>query len=351
MYMGAGTSIPDDLAATVNPLIGTAPGDTMAYVIPDWNSDVYFTRLGALLGAIGARYKDDPHFAWVDVSSYGNWGEMHLYPFTQPGGPYDTSVQQPITDANAARLVNLNATTFSNKLLVVNSAQTAALTAAVASTSPLIGLRVDCLGSDGLAGGQSSIMAATGAIDRWKTAPFITEWCQENLGTSGMDLFVQGAAQVEQFHISMLSSGNFAADPQSAAEVSAFRAANVGAGYRLRTASVGVTWSAADKRSLDVAISWVNDNVAPTYLAWNAVLGLKGASTIETALRVDLRKVMPSTPLADDETLTLATPLGPGTYDVYLRVDDAQKVSAPMQLAMAGQDSTGAYTLGQITVP
>jgi hypothetical protein len=350
-YMGAQTSIPDDLAAVVNPLIGTAPGDTVAYVIPDWNSDTYFSRLQELLTAIATRYQNEPHFAWMDVSSYGNWGEMHLYPFSQSGGPYDTSTQTPITDANAARLVTLNATTFSNKLLVVNSEQTAALTAAVASTSPPIGLRVDCLGSDGLAGGDGALMAVPGAIDRWKTAPFITEWCQVNLGTSGMDLFVQGEAQVRQYHVSMLSSDNFATNPQTTAEVNAFRTANVESGYRLRTASVTLSFSAADRSTLGVNASWVNDNVAPTYLVWNASIGLKGTTTIEGPLTVDLRQVLPGTPLTDNETVKLAAPLAAGIYNVYLRVDDAQQVSVPMQLGMAGRDSTGAYALGQVTVP
>ena len=65
MYMNAETSIPDDLANVVNPLIGAAPGDTTNYLIPDWNSDAYFSRLTELLTAIATRYKDDPHFAWL----------------------------------------------------------------------------------------------------------------------------------------------------------------------------------------------------------------------------------------------------------------------------------------------
>jgi len=350
MYKGANTSIPDDLADVVNPLIGSAPGDSSLYLIPDWNSDAYFTRLQALLTAIAARYHDDPHFAWVDVSSYGNWGEMHLYPFTQPGGPYDTSTQKPITDANAQKLVAMNATAFANKLLVVNCEQTAALSAAVASTSPPIGLRVDCLGSDDLAGGATAIMGATGAIDRWKTAPFLTEWCQTNLGSSGADLFVQGEAQVRQYHVSMLSSGNFQSQPTAGAEATAFRQANVEAGYRLRASDVVVGVAPGDAH-VDVAISWVNDNVAPTYLAWSVVVGFKGASTVEVPLTVDLRKVLPGAPLTDDETVALPRALAAGTYEVYLRVDDVQKVSPPMQLAMNGRQTSGEYSLGSMTLP
>jgi hypothetical protein len=351
-YQGAQTSIPDDLAAAANPLIAAAPGDgPTLYVLPDWNSSAYLTRLQEVLTAIGTRYKDEPTFAWVDVSAYGNWGEFHLYPFTQPGGPYDTSTQKPITDANARKIVQMNAAAFPSKLLVVNSEQPAALAEAVATMSPPIGLRVDCLGADGLAGGENAINAAPGASDRWRTAPFITEWCQSNIGGSGADLFVQGEQQVRMFHISMLSSDNFKTDPTGGMETTAFRTANVEAGYRLRTDSVAVTVNAATPGTIGVKTHWVDDNVAPTYLAWKVTFGLKGATTVEVPMTVDLRKAMPDAALGDDETLTAATAPAPGSYQAYLRVDDAQGISPPMNLAMQGRDAAGNYVLGAVTIP
>jgi hypothetical protein len=351
-YQGAQTSIPDDLASTTNPLIAAAPGGgSELYVLPDWNSGAYLSRLKELLDAIGARYADEPTFAWMDVSSYGNWGEFHLYPFSQPGGPYDTSTQRPITDANARLIVQMNAAAFSKKLLVVNSEQPAALAEAVATASPPIGLRVDCLGADGLAGGESAINAAPGAADRWRTAPFITEWCQTNIGGSGADLFVQGEQQVRAFHVSMLSSDNFQTPPASGTEATAFRAANVEAGYRLRVDTVEVTVDPTTPGRVGLKTHWVDDNVAPTYLAWNVVLGLKGAATVELPLSIDLRKVMPDAPLVDDETLTAASALASGPYQAYLRVDDAQGISPPMNLGMQGRDGAGNYVLGTVAIP
>ena len=347
-YKGASSSIPDDLAAATNPLTAAPPGETGTYVLPDWNSEAYLSRVEELLKAIGAHYKDDPTFAFFDVSSYGNWGEFHLWPFNQSGGPYDTSTQRPITDANARRIVNANATAFPNKILVINSENPAALTQAVASTTPPIGIRVDCLGSDGLAGGQDAINAVPGAVDRWRTAPFITEWCQTNLGNSGANLFVQGESQVTQYHVSMLSSDNFTNNPTTSAETTAFRTANVNAGYRLRVASARVTTGTANTLGMD--LQWVNDNVAPTYLVWKVVLVLRGATTIELPLTVDLRKVMPEAPLEDIETLHPAS-LPAGSYDLLLRVDDSQSISVPMNLAMQGRDANGNYLLGALQVP
>jgi len=190
--------------------------------------------------------------------------------------------------------------------------------------------------------------AVPGASDRWRTAPFITGWCQYNLGSSGADLFVQGSSQVTQFHVSMLSSDNFTSNPATSSETAAFRSANVNAGYRLRVASASVTSGTAN--TLNVDLQWVNDNVAPTYLVWKAVLVLRSTSTIELPLAVDLRNVMPDGPLEDVETLPLAS-LPTGNYDLLLRVNDAQSISPPMNLAMQGRDANGNYLLGTLQLP
>jgi hypothetical protein len=347
---GAWSSIPDDLAAVANPLVGAAPGESEQYVLPDWNSAAYLDRLETTLDAIGARYRDDPTFGWVDVSAYGNWGEFHLYPFNQSGGPYDSSTQQPITDANARRIVQMNAAAFPTKLLVLNSENVAADTEAAATVAPPIGFRVDCLGADELGGGQWPLEQATGALEHWRVAPFITEWCQYNIGGSGADLFIQGEQQVRDFHISMLSSGNFSSPPTAGAEQDAFRAANCEAGYRLRPASLHLVIDAG-RATARVVAEWANDGVAPTYLAWRVVLGLRGESSVELPLATDLRQAMPDAPLAADESVAMGAALTPGTYTVFVRVDDVQQVSPPLALALSGRGADGAYDLGTITLP
>ena len=348
-YRGAGSSIPDYLADAANPLVGSAPGETEPYLIPDWNSAAYLDRLQALVEAIASRYRDDPHLAFVDVFSYGNWGEYHVYPFDQPGGPYDTSSQRPITDENARLLVRRAAAAFPGKLLVLNASNRAAVTEAVATAAPPVGLRVDCLGSDGLAGGGQVIDAVPGARDRWRTAPFITEWCQYNLGSSGADLFVQGEAQVRAYHVSMLSSGNFSAPPSTDAERAAFRAANVEAGYRLRVSLATVQLSRDG--TVRLQSTWTNDGVAPTYLRWRAVLTLSGPVKAEVPLALDLRRVLPGEPLADDATVELGRELPPGDYQAGLRIDDVEAVSPPLALTMAGRQGDGSHLLGTVRLP
>lgn len=102
--------------------------------------------------------------------------------------------------------------------------------------------------------------------------------------------------------------------------------------------------------SATVTLHWVNDNVAPTHLAWKVFFVLRGALTVPLPMNVDLRTVMPDAPLDSSETLVAAA-LPAGTYDALVRVEDAQGISPPMFLARQGRDNLGNYLLGRIQVP
>jgi hypothetical protein len=78
---------------------------------------------------------------------------------------------------------------------------------------------------------------------------------------------------------------------------------------------------------------------------------LRGPAALESTLKVDLRKVLPGTPLDDAEQVTFPSPVAAGSYEVYLRVEDAQAVAVPMQLAMTGREASGNYVLGNLVIP
>jgi hypothetical protein len=148
----------------------------------------------------------------------------------------------------------------------------------------------------------------------------------------------------------MLSSGNFQSAPTSPAEAAAFRAANLEAGYRLRPDAVTLEL-AHGATQLHVAMHWLDDGVAPTYLAWRPVLVLAGPSNVEVPLAFELRQVLPDEPGSDDESPELPQALVPGAYTVSLRVDDVQGISPPLQLGLAGRTTDGSYPLGVLQVP
>lgn len=65
-------------------------GQTIRQVIPIWTDTVFLSKLHQFINALGARYNGNPDIAFIDIRSYGNWGEQHLY---ELGGVNLTSAQ------------------------------------------------------------------------------------------------------------------------------------------------------------------------------------------------------------------------------------------------------------------
>ena len=46
---------------------------------PVWDNPVFLHKVRDFLTALAQRYDNNPHIAYIDVRSYGNWGEQHVY--------------------------------------------------------------------------------------------------------------------------------------------------------------------------------------------------------------------------------------------------------------------------------
>ena len=82
---------------------------------PDWNDSDYLSRLDALLQALGRRYGHDPRLGFVDISSYGDYGEWHVHDWPYPSRTGAT----PITVAKAEAIVDMNVRAFPLKRLLM----------------------------------------------------------------------------------------------------------------------------------------------------------------------------------------------------------------------------------------
>ncbi|HET6319781.1 MAG TPA: LamG-like jellyroll fold domain-containing protein [Chloroflexota bacterium] len=329
------------------------PEGTRAFV-PDWNDELYLGRWEALLRALADRFGNDPRLGFLDIGGYGNYGEWwlpgRLYP--GPGG------QSPVSDANAVRIVDATVNAFppDKHLLVIGVDFAPALRYAL-DRSPRIGIRLDCLGGgEGMHGGRNALQRVPAAQSRWQSALVATEWCPEDdVGTAE---FVLGDQQVQQYHVSLLSSGNFAHPyaKHTPAEQAAFVHANKTAGYRFVLDSVTLPERIGRDQDLVVETSWENTGVAPPYRRWEVLIQLRDDSTGSLVWQdhsgLDLRSVLPTngSPITQRDVFSLPGPLASGTYSVLVQVVDPGSYSAPLQLAIAGRQTDGSYLVGQITV-
>jgi hypothetical protein len=56
-----------------------SPVTGVMQVIPKWDDPIFLRELGKFAQALGKRYDGNRHIAFIDIRSYGNWGEGHLY--------------------------------------------------------------------------------------------------------------------------------------------------------------------------------------------------------------------------------------------------------------------------------
>ncbi len=54
-----------------------ADGHTV--MVPKWTDKVFLEKLNNFIKALAERYDGDPRIAFIDIRSYGNWGEQHTY--------------------------------------------------------------------------------------------------------------------------------------------------------------------------------------------------------------------------------------------------------------------------------
>ena len=46
---------------------------------PDWDDPKFLAAHHDFIMALGAKYDQDPRVAWIDIGSYGFWGEWHVW--------------------------------------------------------------------------------------------------------------------------------------------------------------------------------------------------------------------------------------------------------------------------------
>jgi hypothetical protein len=63
-----------------------ASSPTGQQIIPKtWDDPVFLRKLKAFVQALGKRFDGDPSIAFIDIRSYGNWGEGHIGMLKAPG--------------------------------------------------------------------------------------------------------------------------------------------------------------------------------------------------------------------------------------------------------------------------
>ena len=74
-----------DLSNAKSPSIGALnpAGTPPIKLVPSFDDPIYMQKVEKFVRALAARYDGNPNLAFIDIGSYGNWGESHMYPISK----------------------------------------------------------------------------------------------------------------------------------------------------------------------------------------------------------------------------------------------------------------------------
>lgn len=312
---------------------------------PDYDDPVFLAKLDAFLAAAAARYDGDPTVAFIDVGSFGVWGEGHLWASTQKTYPASTVI----------RHIDLHRKHFPRTLLAANDdfSFQGDETIAYALENGLT-LRDDSILVQPK---PNSYFHAEMAQPFWPRTPVILE--SEHYGGS-----VQRGAwedgslyerAMEEYHASYVSIHWWPREflePERAL----IERMNLRLGYRLHL--VEASWPASVRLgdALPFRMAWRNAGVAPCYPGGHPAFTLKDADggivTVAVDEGFDMRDLPVGPPGAAetrDRTFPLLAPfyLRPGRYDVFVSIG-SRSGTPRIALPLAEDDGQHRYRLGSV---
>lgn len=329
---------------------------------PDYLDPVFLEKLDHFLAAMARRYDGNPNVAFIDVGSFGMWGEGHT--------GFSSKLTQVQTLEVVKKHIDLHLKHFPRTLLCISDDVAGA-------TTPGRHLpETDYALSKGVTLRDDSILVqppphswyhAEMAQEFWPKLPVILE--HEHFGSSKQrgawsnDLLVKS---VEDYHASYMSIHWW--PREELAEVrEAVERINRRLGYRLQLRELRWPEAITPGEPFVVEAHWANAGVAPLHGGGFWAFTLKNAQgglvSVNTDEGFDLRELPPGAPgealvqkrearftvarRLDDPQGNHAPPAQPGECDVYVSVG-ARDGSPRIALPLDGDDGHRRYRVGRV---
>ncbi|MCF7976221.1 MAG: DUF4832 domain-containing protein [Phycisphaerae bacterium] len=315
----------------------TKGGKRITRIEPDYADPIYLERHGAFLAAMGARYDGHPNVAFLDIGSYGVWGEWH----TQHPAPVE--VRRAIVD--------LYVQAFHDTPLVFMTDDAQVLPYAL---SKGIGLRRDGVGSPWHEQnwiGTGKYTGMTAMAESWKKAPVIFEWY------GNYDYFQQRQWSLEsavafmlKHHVTAIND-NIGRFPDQAKPLLDQLTRLAGARLVLRKITHAPTVTPG--QSITLSMTWANVGVGKIYQ--DTVLRLllldQNEQTLSSVIAVsDPRTWLPGE-FEMSEPMPVPARLAAGEYTLALELADQEGHRPNFRLAIECPEKDGRYTVSRIKIP
>jgi hypothetical protein len=311
---------------------------------PDYNDPVFLAKLDQFLAAVAARYDGRAEVSYVDVGSFGVWGEGHTY--------WSTSI--PYDAETIIRHIDLHRKHFKKTPLIINddySAHGRGDASIEYAASLGLGLRDDSILVEP---GDRIFISAHVAENYWRQAPVILE--SQHYHMSVRDgVWGDGSGYlraVEAYHASYIG---IHAHPDAFYQNNAALVdqINLRLGYRFELNSV--TWPEQVKAGDDLIIqtSWQNRGVAHCLFSAFPAFTLKDIfggivwSAVDASF--DLKSLLPEESHASTFSAKLTRNLRPGPHTLYVSIGSA--IGTPqIELPLENCDGNKRYRVGSLEI-
>jgi len=311
---------------------------------PDWDNPEFLAAHHNFITALGNRYDKDPRVAWIDIGSYGFWGEWHVY----------LNDSLAATQSTKKRILDDYFEAFPTKVKVIAFDDDFATKYVVDHGG---GIRNDCLGTKEE---NDWYLESLNRIDPtlndqvWKTAIITGEFCGSDQGAieGTTERFQLNYDFIQQTHWSFIGSAGGAIQPQSDEHKKNLDKLWKKLGYRFVLRKVGHDSSIDKGSNLSVQIQVENKGVAPFYFEWPLVFYLIDSDetvALHKDLNVDIRKWLPGTQTVN-VSVHIPDDLPSGIYDVKLAINDPVTDVPGVRFANTNRDQKGRYLVSRLQI-
>ena len=314
----------------------TSGGKRIPRIEPDYADPVYLARHGAFIKALGQRYDGHPDVEFLDIGSYGNWGEWHT--------------KHPVSLAVRKQIIDMYLHAFRRTPLVFMSDDAEGLNYALAHGT---GLRRDGVGSPWHEQnwvGSKKYAEVQGMADAWKKAPVVFEWYGNYDYLKSRNWSFDAAVNfMLKNHVTYINDNVGRVPPEAMPQLE--KLARL-AGYRFVLREL--THQPAVKRGLPMNLNmkWANVGVGKLYRPFKLRLSLldaEGQPVCNADAKTDPRDWLPGE-YDLSELLQIPNTVKPGEYTLAVSVVDPAGQRRPLRLAMEAPEKDGRYAVSKLRV-
>ena len=314
----------------------TSGGKRIPRIEPDYADPTYLAEHEKFIAALGRRYAGNPRVEFLDIGSYGIWGEWHT--------------KHPAPVAVRRQIVDMYLHAFPKTPLVFMSDDAEVMGYALAHGT---GFRRDGVGSPWHEQnwiGSQRYAGVPGMADTWKHAPIVFEWFGSYDYLKSKNWSFDAAVNfMLANHVTLINDTLGEYPPEARPQVE--RLARL-AGYRFVLREVTHEKTVARGATLPVTMAWANVGVGKLYRVYQLQLGLQNAAGQITNIfttAADPRDWLPGE-FSVSAMLPIPVNLPPGEYNLAVALTDQSHSRRPLQLAMDAPSGDGWYQLSRVKI-